>query len=84
MGTATAVAERVIIEKSPRRGVLERIEVWCGEFGGEDMVHARTFYLDERKQWLPSPRGFTLPPEVAKEVAEAMLRLARQQLGEEA
>ena len=82
MATATAVAGRVIIEKGPRRGTPERIEVWSNLFEGQEMTHARTFYQDEREQWMPSPRGFSLDPELAIEVGEAMIRCARQQLGE--
>ncbi len=81
MATA-ATEQRTIIEKGPRRGTPERIEVRATVYQGHDVVHARIHYLSEEGEWRPSPRGFSLAPEIALEVGAAMVAAARQQLGE--
>lgn len=42
--------------------------------GSRTYIDIRTFWLDDSDEWRPSKKGIAVPIELAKEVAEAMLK----------
>ena len=42
--------------------------------GNRTYVDVRTFWLDDDEEWRPSKKGIAIPVELAKEVAEAVLK----------
>ena len=69
------VRKREAFQKNAR----ERVEIWAEPYHGHDLVHARVFCQDEHSEWHPTPKGLSLSPELAGQVARAMLELARSE-----
>ncbi|MFB3880500.1 MAG: hypothetical protein ACE149_04515 [Armatimonadota bacterium] len=65
-------------------GASERVEVWTEPSPGQPVVHARIHSRDDDGAWRPTEQGLSLSPEVAFEVARAMLTKAREARGETA
>lgn len=65
-------------------GATERVEVWTEPSPGHPVVHARIHSQDDDGAWRPTEKGLSLSPEVAFEVARAMLSKAREARGETA
>jgi len=65
-------------------GASERVEVWMEPSPGHPVVHARVHSQDDDGAWRPTEKGLSLSPEVAFEVARAMLSKAREARGETA
>lgn len=42
--------------------------------GNRTYIDIRTFWLDDDDEWKPSKKGIAVPIELAKDVAEAMLK----------
>lgn len=42
--------------------------------GSRSYIDIRTFWLDDSDEWRPSKKGIAVPIELAKEVAEAILK----------
>jgi hypothetical protein len=62
------------------RGEVARLLVQ--EFNGEDLVHLRIFYLDEKGELKPTRHGLTIPYEQLKPLRKA-LRKAEEALAKE-
>lgn len=62
----------------------EELRVWAEPYKGQEYVHARTFYdPGDGAGFRPTKKGVTLPPEIAAQVALAMLRAAGVTTAEE-
>jgi hypothetical protein len=76
------MADRENRELFPKNAT-ERIEVWAEPYKGRDLIHARIHYLDASGEWRPSPKGLSLSPALAGQVASAMADCARALIGDE-
>jgi len=54
----------------------ERVVVQRKEYKGKDYVDARVHYLAGTDDWRPTKKGLCLSPELARQVAEAMIEAA--------
>ncbi len=52
----------------------EKIFVKRVSKGSRTYIDIRTFWLDDSDEWRPSKKGIAVPIELAKDVAEAMLK----------
>lgn len=63
----------IVIEK----GSDSQIQITIATFKNKLRVDAREYYFDDGKQdWLPTKRGLSLAHDVAKQVGEAILKMA--------
>jgi len=60
------------------KGPSEQVRVERSTFNGREYVSARIWFRDERGAWHPTKKGLTLSPELAAEVARALLEVAEE------
>jgi hypothetical protein len=70
----TTTRERV---RTFGKSATEQVRVERTSFKGREYINARIWFQDERGEWHPTQKGLTLTPELAEEVAQAMLEAAR-------
>jgi len=58
------------------KNALEQVRVERTTFRGREYVNARIWFQDERGEWRPTQKGLALTPELAEQVARAMLEVA--------
>jgi hypothetical protein len=49
------------------------VRVMLRDFKGRQYVDARIYYMSETGEWLPTKKGLSLAPDMAKKVAEHIL-----------
>ena len=79
----TATAEKAKVQGLPEgaavfgKTALEKVVVELTEYRGHQLVNSRIWFLDDSDEWRPTKKGLALDPELAEEVAGAMLQKAR-------
>jgi hypothetical protein len=64
------------MEKLIAKNATERVRVAVSEFHGAHYVDTRIHYQADDGEWRPTKKGLTLKPDLAREVAQAMLAVA--------
>jgi len=62
-----------------QKNALEQVRVAVSDYRGGRYVDARIWtQTGDGQDWVPTKKGVTLKPELAREVAEAMIRVAEE------
>lgn len=64
-----------ILVHSFEKGRRKRIGIHVQEFRGSTFLSLREFYLRD-DEWRPSPKGFTIPPELYPELLHGVMAAA--------
>ena len=64
----------VIISKKP----TEQVRVLIQKFKGTNSIHIRQYYMNDKGDWLPTPKGAVLPIEFIGELKDAVNEIERQ------
>jgi len=50
------------------------VRVMLRDFRGRQYVDARVYYMNDTGEWLPTKKGLSMSPDMAKKVAEAIMQ----------
>jgi hypothetical protein len=56
------------------------VRVMLRDFKGKQYVDARVYYMNDTGEWLPTKKGLSMAPEMARKVADA-IQLALEEVG---
>jgi hypothetical protein len=73
--TVTTDGPRIFVKNA-----LEQVRVERITFRDQAYLNTRIWFCDDQGAWHPTRKGLTLTPELAEQVGQAMLTLARESL----
>ena len=65
----------VLKEQAFPKSMSEQVYVQRQTFGGRPYIGARVYFLADGGDWRPTQKGLTLRPDLAAQVAKAMLAM---------
>jgi hypothetical protein len=50
------------------------VRVMLRDFKGKQYVDARVYYMNDTGEWLPTKKGLSMAPDMAKKIADAIVQ----------